>query len=229
MKKDAVKEGRDAPGTIITTTKVRSANACHAKNTHGCRRNGSQWRPKRCSVARGGPSSPASCIVGLNAARSYLADSILKFSSSGNLKEKTTVPPAVPQRSDAGEVFPPVETLNANSELSAGRLHAAHTCDGTEEGADLKLLSVFTPSSLSLIGVAGSQQILCETESNSTHRVSCHLAVPCLSPSSASTQTCERPSFFVHLSAISLASRAHALLYIVSIILLSDIWAFDGC
>lgn len=36
---------------------------CSVKDTHGCHRNGSRWRPKRCFVARGGPSSPASWIV----------------------------------------------------------------------------------------------------------------------------------------------------------------------
>lgn len=56
MKKAAVREDGEAPLTIITMNKV-------VKDTHECHQNGSRWRPKRCSVARAGPSSPASCIV----------------------------------------------------------------------------------------------------------------------------------------------------------------------
>lgn len=130
-------------------------------------------------------------LNGWNVAHSYLTGSSLWFHSSENLEEKATVPLTIPQCSDAGRVFPPVKKTSQN--YRDWSFPCSINLWGNELRGAVKLLLVFSPSATVFQDHSKSSACL---QSSSTHCVSCHLALLCLSPSSPSIQTCE-PSLFL--------------------------------
>lgn len=109
------------PLTIIITSNLhlQSVRFCPMKDTHGYHRNGLRWRPKRCFVERGGPSSPASCVVWVKGC-TLLFDPLYSF---GFIPQRVAV--AVLE----GRVIPPVKET---PKLSAGHSHEVQSYGGTE-------------------------------------------------------------------------------------------------